>query len=104
VGGTFRHFVDEGVDPFEVRRHVGRVAVALQVLDLNRREDSIPSGCGRNRSAFSHLGGGSSRRLRRLAGQPSAGMHRLADPARPNGERRKPSMPTPKITRFPLKR
>jgi hypothetical protein len=30
----FRHFTDEGVDPFEVRRRVGRVSVALQVLDL----------------------------------------------------------------------
>lgn len=30
----FRHFVDDGVDPFEVRRRVGRVAVTLQVLDL----------------------------------------------------------------------
>lgn len=30
----FRHFVDEGVDPFEVRRRVGRVSVGLQVLDL----------------------------------------------------------------------
>ena len=30
----FRHFVDEGVDPFEVRRRVGRVSVDLHVLDL----------------------------------------------------------------------
>ncbi len=30
----FRHFVDDGVDPFEVRRRVGRVYVALDVLDL----------------------------------------------------------------------
>lgn len=31
-----RHFVDGGVDPFEVRRRVGRVSVdRLQVLDLN---------------------------------------------------------------------
>jgi hypothetical protein len=30
----FRHFVDEGVEPFEVRRRVGRVSVDLQVLDL----------------------------------------------------------------------
>lgn len=30
----FRHFLDEGVDPFEVRRRVGRVSVNLQVLDL----------------------------------------------------------------------
>ena len=30
----FRHFVDDGVDPFEVRRRVGRVSVDLQVLDL----------------------------------------------------------------------
>jgi RES domain-containing protein len=30
----FRHFLDEGVDPFEVRRRVGRVSVDLQVLDL----------------------------------------------------------------------
>jgi len=30
----FRHFVDDGVDPFEVRRRVGRVSVDLHVLDL----------------------------------------------------------------------
>lgn len=31
----FRHFVDEGVDPFEVRRRIGAVAVTdLEVLDL----------------------------------------------------------------------
>ena len=30
----FRHFVEEGVDPFEVRRRVGRVSVDLHVLDL----------------------------------------------------------------------
>lgn len=30
----FRHFVDEGVDPFEVRRRIGRVRVHLDVLDL----------------------------------------------------------------------
>lgn len=30
----FRHFVDEGVDPFELRRRVGRVYVVLEVLDL----------------------------------------------------------------------
>lgn len=30
----FRHFVDDGVDPFEIRRRVGRVSVDLQVLDL----------------------------------------------------------------------
>ena len=30
----FRHLVDEGVDPFEARRRVGRVSVDLEVLDL----------------------------------------------------------------------
>lgn len=30
----FRHFIDEGVDPFEVRRRVGRVRVDVDVLDL----------------------------------------------------------------------
>jgi hypothetical protein len=30
----FRHFLDDGVDPFEVRRRVGRVSVSLDVLDL----------------------------------------------------------------------
>jgi len=30
----FRHFLDEGIDPFEVRRRVGRVYVVLEVLDL----------------------------------------------------------------------
>jgi hypothetical protein len=30
----FRHFVDEGVDPFEVRRRVGAVDVDVEVLDL----------------------------------------------------------------------
>lgn len=34
----FRHFVDEGVDPFEIRRRVGRVSVDLQVLDLTDKE------------------------------------------------------------------
>jgi hypothetical protein len=30
----FRHFLGEGVDPFEVRRRVGRASVDLEVLDL----------------------------------------------------------------------
>lgn len=30
----FRHFVDDGVDPFEIRRRVGRVSIDLEVLDL----------------------------------------------------------------------
>lgn len=30
----FRHFTDHGVDPFEIRRRVGRVSVAVEVLDL----------------------------------------------------------------------
>jgi hypothetical protein len=30
----FRHFLDDGVNPFEVRRRVGRVSVDLEVLDL----------------------------------------------------------------------
>lgn len=30
----FRHFTDDGVDPFEIRRRIGRVRVDLQVLDL----------------------------------------------------------------------
>jgi hypothetical protein len=30
----FRHFLDDGVDPFEIRRRVGRVSVDLKVLDL----------------------------------------------------------------------
>jgi RES domain-containing protein len=30
----FRHFLHDGVDPFEVRRRVGRVSVSLDVLDL----------------------------------------------------------------------
>lgn len=34
----FRHFVDVGIDPFEVRRRVGRVAVDLDVLDLTDQE------------------------------------------------------------------
>jgi hypothetical protein len=34
----FRHFLDEGVDPFEIRRRVGRVSVNLQVLDLTDKE------------------------------------------------------------------
>lgn len=34
----FRHFVDEGVDPFEIRRRVGRVSVTLQVLDLTDKK------------------------------------------------------------------
>lgn len=34
----FRHFFDEGIDPFEIRRRVGRVSVDLQVLDLTDEE------------------------------------------------------------------
>ena len=34
----FRHFVDEGIDPFEIRRRVGRVSVDLQVLDLTDKQ------------------------------------------------------------------
>ena len=30
----FRHFLDAGVDPFEVRRRIGRVSVVVEVLDL----------------------------------------------------------------------
>ncbi len=30
----FRHFIDDGVDPFEVRRRIGRATVDLDVLDL----------------------------------------------------------------------
>ena len=37
----FRHFVDEGVDPFELRRRVGRVYVTLEVLDLS--DESVRS-------------------------------------------------------------
>ncbi|RAV04348.1 MULTISPECIES: RES domain-containing protein [Mycolicibacter] len=33
----FRHFVDDGVDPFEIRRRIGRVTVDLEVLDLTDR-------------------------------------------------------------------
>lgn len=33
-----RHFLDEGVDPFEIRRRVGRVAVDLRVLDLTDKK------------------------------------------------------------------
>ena len=35
----FRHFTEEGVDPFEVRRRVGRVVVeGLEVLDLTSEQ------------------------------------------------------------------
>lgn len=34
----FRHFNADGVDPFEVRRRVGRVVVDLDVLDLTDRQ------------------------------------------------------------------
>lgn len=30
----FRHFHDDGVDPFEVRRRIGRVSVSITVLDV----------------------------------------------------------------------
>jgi len=30
----FRHFLDDGIDPFEIRHRVGRVSVDLEVLDL----------------------------------------------------------------------
>jgi RES domain-containing protein len=42
----FRHFLDEGVDPFEVRRRVGRVSVDLQILDLTDRETRSLLGVG----------------------------------------------------------
>lgn len=32
-----RHFADDGIDPFELRRRVGRVSVDLEVLDLTNR-------------------------------------------------------------------
>jgi len=32
--GLFRHFVDDGIDPFELRRRIGRASVDLEVLDL----------------------------------------------------------------------
>lgn len=35
----FRHFTEEGIDPFEIRRRVGRVSVeGLEVLDLTNRQ------------------------------------------------------------------
>ncbi|MCV7302104.1 RES family NAD+ phosphorylase [Mycobacterium barrassiae] len=34
----FRHFTNEGIDPFEVRRRVGRVSVDLRVLDLTDKK------------------------------------------------------------------
>ena len=37
----FRHFVDEGVDPFEIRRRVGRVSVGLQILDLTDEKTRV---------------------------------------------------------------
>jgi RES domain-containing protein len=40
----FRHFVDDGVDPFELRRRVGRVYVVLEVLDLT--DESVRAGLG----------------------------------------------------------
>lgn len=33
----FRHFTDDGIDPFEVRRRTGRVTVDIDVLDLTDR-------------------------------------------------------------------
>ena len=40
----FRHFVEEGVDPFEVRRRVGRVSVDLHVLDLTNATTRVHVG------------------------------------------------------------
>lgn len=34
----FRHFIEVGIDPFEVRRRVGRVTVNLDVLDLTDQQ------------------------------------------------------------------
>lgn len=42
----FRHFLDEGVDPFEVRRRVGAVDVQVEVLDLT--DDAIVRSLGVN--------------------------------------------------------
>lgn len=43
----FRHFTDDDVDPFEVRRRVGRVRVDLIVLDLTNTQVEISSGSAR---------------------------------------------------------
>lgn len=40
----FRHLVGDGVDPFEVRRRVGRVSVECEVLDLT--DDNVRSHLG----------------------------------------------------------
>jgi hypothetical protein len=46
----FRHFVDENVDPFELRRRVGRVHVALEVLDLT--DDAVRAHLGVDEAAL----------------------------------------------------
>jgi RES domain-containing protein len=42
----FRHFADAGVDPFEIRRRIGRVHVVLEVLDLT--DNTVQSHLGIN--------------------------------------------------------
>lgn len=83
----FRHFVDDGVDPFEVRRRVGRVAVTLQVLDLTDERTRSHLGVDGNRSSVRrlHHHPGHRRRprcqLRRRTG-PGGGAPRLSNTCR----------------------
>ena len=50
----FRHFVDEGVDPFELRHRVGKVYVVLEVLDLTDESVRAHVGVDEPVTAFQH--------------------------------------------------
>lgn len=66
----FRHFLDDGVDPFEVRRRVARVRVAgLRVLDLTKQDVREAVGIT----------------LTELTGDDYAACQRIAQIARDNG-------------------
>lgn len=46
MGRAVPHFVDDGIDPFEVRRRVGRASVDLDVLDLTDHQVREHMGIG----------------------------------------------------------
>jgi RES domain-containing protein len=73
----FRHFVDEGVDPFEIRRRVGRVYVVLDVLDLT--DESVRARLGVDES---DLVGDDYSITQTIAGAArNAGFHAILAPA-----------------------
>jgi RES domain-containing protein len=86
----FRHFLDEGIDPFEVRRRVGRVYVALEVLDLT--DATVRSHLGVDENDL--IGDDYALTQSIAAAARDAGFHAVLAPAAPAG-RRWQSSPTP---------